>query len=745
MATHRRRRGSVYTAEAVVMTLLVGLVFLGAFVGWIIGHYATPGHTKTVTVAAGQTAVEETTAISPAPAFSMDDLAALPTENWPTNGGSLANERYSPLDQIDTGNIAQVKGVWETHLDKSATAAKYSAETQPVVWDGVIYISTGQDDVFAISADTGKILWKYTGDLNQTISTVCCGWLSRGVALGEGKVFLGRLDGKEVALDQKTGKVVWSTTIEPWQKGYSITAAPLYVDGMVITGISGGEFGIRGRLTALDAKTGKLKWRFYTTEPGSWGKGGAYLHGGAPIWQTPSVDPKLGLLYFTTGNANPDNDGSKRPGKNLYAASFVALDVHTGKLRWYYQMVHHDIWDYDAPSPTILFDVKMGGRTVHGIGEAEKTGWLYLLDRTNGKPLFPTPEEAVPQDANQKTYPTQPIPSYAPFVPHTLSNQQYEQLVKQVKAAAKGKTAPKVIRATKMYTPFWHQPVALTPGPQGGTNWQPSSYNPGTHMFYVCAQSGPTANTADTAKPAKQKSAVAQDTIGSTLTIGGGFGANVGTFSAIDATTGKIVWQKRWPESCYAGSTTTKGNLVFIGRNDGRLQAYDARNGRLVWNWQTGAGANSAPTIFERNGKEYFVFYAGGNALAASPHGDNVWLLGLDGKLRPAAAPGAGQGVEHAGADNKKGNNTQNSAGDASAGKQVFADNCVPCHGATGHGGNGGPDLTSIPSAKNLQTVVGQVTNGGGGMPAFKGTLSNKQISDVATYVVSDITHGSTK
>src|SRR5690348_1794319 len=332
-------------------------------------------------------------------------------------------------------------------------------------------------------------------------------------------------------LDQKTGKVDWQTTIEPWQKGYSITAAPLYIDGMVITGISGGEFGIRGRLTALDAKTGKIRWRFWTTEPGSWG-GKGYLRGGAPIWQTPSADPKLGLLYFTTGNANPDNNGSKRPGKNLYAASFVALDVHTGKLRWFFQMVHHDIWDYDAPSPTVLFDVKMHGRLVHGIGEAEKTGWLYLLDRTNGKPLFPMPEKPVPQNAQQKTYPTQPTPSYAPFVPHSLSNAQYEALVKAVKAATKGKTT-KVVRATQMYTPYWHTPVAFTPGPQGGTNWQPSSYNPNTHMFYVCAQSGPTADTAETAKPAKQKSTVAADTIGSTLTIGGGFGSNPGTFSAI--------------------------------------------------------------------------------------------------------------------------------------------------------------------------------------------------------------------
>ena len=732
------------------MVLVLALAGAAFFVGWVVGRYATP-ESKTTTVTVGQTTATPT-AITPAPAFSTDELNALPEENWITNGGSLANQRYSPLDQIDTSNIAQVKGVWMTHLGGSALAAKYSAESQPLVYDGVAYVSTGEDDVFALSVDTGKILWTYKGNLDQSISTICCGWDNRGVALGDGKVYLGKLDGTFVALDQMTGKQVWSTRVEHWQNGYSITHAPLYVDGMVITGVSGGEYAIRGRVTAYDAKTGKLKWRFYTTAPGTWG-GDGYLHGGAPVWQTPSVDPELGLVYFTTGNTNPDNDGSKRPGKNLYATSFVALDVHTGKLRWYYQAVHHDIWDYDLTSPTVLFDVDINGKSVRGIGEASKTGWLYLLDRATGKPLFPTPEKAVPQNADQKTYPTQPIPSYPPFVPHTLSDAQYQELVKMVHAAHPNE---KVIRATEIYTPYWKTPLAFTPGPQGGTNWQPSSYNPNTHMFYVCAQEGITANTASTAPaPTRKAGAPQPPTVGSTLTIGGGFGVNIGTFTAIDATTGKIVWQKTFPESCYAGSATTKGDLVFIGRNDGRLQAYDARNGKLLWNWQTGAGANNAPTIFERNGKEYILFLAGGNALAATAHGDNLWLLGLDGTMEQAAAPGTGTGVGHAGEGTSTTNpitpgptttsNTTTSAtgaGNAAAGKTIYASNCSTCHGADGHGGNGGPDLTSIPSAKDYQTVLKQVENGGGGMPAFKGTLSQQQINDVATYVVTDITHG---
>jgi alcohol dehydrogenase (cytochrome c) len=737
--------------DAGIFVLLAILLVPAGVVGWVIGN-SSKQRTKTVV----QTpAMAAKALITPAPAFSLGQLNATPTSDWITNGGSLTNDRYSDLDQIDAGNVSQLKGVWETHLRGSGTAAKYSGESQPLEYKGIVYIPTGQDDVFAVNADTGEILWEYKAHLDQTISVVCCGWESRGVALGEGKVYIGQLDGKVVALDQVTGHVVWSKQVVRWQDGYSITEAPLYVDGMVTVGVSGGEFGARGREIALDAQTGRKRWTFYTIPgPGqtghdTWPQGtDAWKSGGAPVWQTPSVDPKLGLMFFTTGNAGPDNNGSQRAGKNLFSASMVALDVKTGKLKWWYQMVHHDLWDYDAPSPTLLFDVKIHGKTVHGIGQAEKTGWLYLLNRETGKPIFPTPEKPVPQNAQQKTWPTQPFPSYAPVVPHAPSATQVAQVRQAAKLAA-GHSV-KTIVAKDIFTPYWKTMTILTPGPQGGTNWQPSSYNPNTHMAYVCAQSGPVGDLAGEALPAKQEG-VAQENLGGTLTIAGGFGQNPGTFSAVDVTTGKIVWQKRWAEACYAGSTTTKGNIVFIGRNDGRLQAYNATTGKLLWNFQTGAGANDAPSVFERNGQEKVVFFAAGNALAASPHGDNLWLFSLDGTLNQVAAPGSGQGVQHAGATAQGNGSTTKtqtnatttptgSAGDAAAGKTVFASNCSICHGALGTGGNGGPNLKSIPSAKNLQRVIAQVTNGGGGMPSFKGTLSEKQIDDVATYVTTEIT-----
>jgi quinohemoprotein ethanol dehydrogenase len=743
-----RRTARDWFLEIGIWLLFVVLLVPAGVLGYVLGH-SERQKTKTVIETP---ALAAKALIHPAPKFSTGDLAATAGDDWITNGGSLWNQRYSSLDQINDSNVSQLKGVWLTHLRKSGIAAKYSGESQPLEYQGVIYIPTGEDDVFAVSAASGEILWEHQAHLDQTISVVCCGWESRGVALGDGRIYIGQLDGKLVALDQQTGQVAWTTPVARWQDGYSITGAPLYVDGMVITGVSGGEFGTRGSVTAYDATTGKQVWRFYTIPgPGETGHdtwpqtGDAWKAGGAPVWQTPSVDPKLGLLYFTTGNAGPDNNGSQRAGKNLFTASMVALDLKTGKLKWWYQMVHHDIWDYDAPSPTLLFDAKVNGKDVHGIGEAEKTGWLYLLNRETGKPLFPSPETKVPQNDDQKTWPTQPFPPYAPVVPHAPSQAQYQQVRATAKEMSKTGAPVKAIKATQIYTPYWKTMTVLTPGPQGGTNWQPSSYNQKTHMAYVCAQSGVTGNTATTTAPVKQGK-IAQLAIGGTLTIAGGFGKNEGTFTAIDVTTGKIVWQKRWPESCYAGSATTAGNIVFIGRSDGRLQAYNATNGNLLWSFQTGAGANDAPTFFRRNGTEYVVFYAAGNALAASPHGDNLWLFSLDGLLSQVAAPGGGgAGVEHAGATKTPpkttpGKTTTPAAGNVTAGRQVFASNCSTCHGATGHGGNGGPDLTTIPSAKQLSVVVKQVTNGGAAMPAFKGQLTSAQINDVAAYVTQKIT-----
>jgi alcohol dehydrogenase (cytochrome c) len=678
-----------------------------------------------------------------APAFTAEDLTREPTTRWITNGGTLWNQRYSPLDQIDTSNVGELRGVWMTDLRESGIAAKYSQEAQPIFYDGVLYVPTGEDEVFAVEVETGKIKWHYDAKLDQRINTVCCGWLSRGVALGEGMVYLGQLDGKLVALDQMTGEVKWETLVGRWQEGYTITAAPLYYDGMVITGVSGGEFSIRGRVQAYDAKTGKQVWVFNTV-PGPGERGhdtwpqdnDAWRHGGAPMWQTPAVDPELGLIYFSTGNASPDLDGSKRAGDNLYAASIVALEAKTGEYRWHFQQVHHDIWDYDAPSPVILFDVEIDGEERKGLAEASKTGWIYLLDRETGEPLLPIEERPVPQDPVQKTSPTQPIPSYPPFIDHRVTAEDMAEIRKLVEAnTKKGAKPPRLVNGKNIYTPFGEDVTVLVPGPQGGTNWQPVSYSPETELFYVCAMRSVSGYTrSGNELPEGERGQVAD--LGSVFTTTG-FGTQKGVFVAIDAKTGEQEWRQDWPESCYSGSVATGGGLVFVGRNSGELEAYDAEKGERLWSFQTGAGANTTPTIFEWKGTQYVAFAAGGNALAATAHGDNLWLFSLDGTMGPAQQAGAGEGEGHAGEAPAEPEDARE--GDPDAGREVFADNCAGCHGLNGTGGNGGPDLSTRAAARNPDDVMAIVRNGRAGMPAFRDTLEAQQIRDVAAHVVENV------
>jgi alcohol dehydrogenase (cytochrome c) len=656
--------------------------------------------------------------------------------DWSTNGGTMTNQRYSTLDEIDTSNVAQLKGVWRTHLNGSGVAAKYSGESQPIVQDGVIYITTGNDDVFAVSVDSGKILWEHKSNISQEISTICCGWLNRGVAIGDGRVYLGQLDGKVVALDKDTGGTVWSRQLVQWQKGQVITGAPLFLDGKIYIGVVGADYGTRGFLEAIDAGSGDSVWRAYMVpgpgEPGSetWPRNSpAYLRGGASIWSTPAYDEDLNLLYVTTGNAGNDWFGGDREGDNLYAASIVAIDKDSGTIKWHFQEVHHDIWDYDSPAAPVLFDVDQNGDTVKGIGAPGKTGWLYLLDRANGEPLYGIDEKPVPQNAEQKTAKTQPFPRNGEFIPHGPPTAKNIARVKsQITGAAKNLP---VVVAKEMFTPPSTKHMLIyTPGPQGGNNWEPTSYSQDTQMFYVCAA----VQTVGVAS-ADLEFVEGKSFAGIGAIAGIGYNESSGTLTAIDATDGSIEWQKTWPDACYSGTVTTAGNLVFVGRNNGELQAYDARNGNQLWSFQTGAGANDTVSVFEQDGKEYVAFLSAGNSLMASAHGDSLWLFSLDGTMGPAPAPGAGSGTGHAGEGGEQG------TGDPAAGKTVFADNCAGCHGVSGTGGNGGPDLTAIPSAKDEATVMKQVQNGGGGMPAFKGTLTQKQIQDVTAYVTQEITN----
>ncbi len=736
------------------MKWIVAIVAVSVGVGvagitYLVGYDNGTGVAPTTTVTIGASGEPTPT---PSPAFDSSELAAAPTESWITNGGSLSNQRYSPLDQINTSNVADLKGEWQVDLDGSGAATKYSGEATPLVYDGVIYTVTGADDVFATSVATGQTLWKYTAKLNPKISTVCCGWTSRGVAIGEGKVYVGQLDGKLVALDQTTGEVEWKTTVGDWHKSQTVTSAPLYYDGRVYSGLSGGDWGIRGRLTAFNAETGAKEWRFWTIPgPGETGHetwpadNNSWKHGGAPVWNTPAVDPELGLLYFSAGNAAPDLNGSGRAGDNLFATSIVAIDAATGEYRWHFQEVHHDIWDYDAPSPVVLWDTEIDGETVKGLSQPGKTGWLYMLDRETGEPIHGITERPVPQmDAVQATADTQPFPETPPFSSHEVSDKDYEELVELARSSL-GADA-ELERAKTIFEPFGETTKVVAPGTSGGSNWPPSSFNPNTDMVYVCGMD----SAAGFQSVGLQKFEQGATYFSSVYTLTG-FGSYDGVLAAIDVTTGEIAWEENWADdSCYSGTTTTAGNLVFVGRNDGRLQALNAETGETLWSFQTGAGANATPAIFEHEDTQYVAFYAAGNSLAASAHGDNLWLFSLDGTLGPAKPGGAAEQGEHAGQNEGQVEQEQSTTpepaqgGDGGAaasadGEQLFSDNCGTCHGLDGTGGNGGPDLTGIPSAGDIDAVIDQVTNGGGGMPAFDGQLSPQEIEDVAAYVTQAI------
>lgn len=554
-------------------------------------------------------------------AVAVQSQQAPPRTDWLKNGGNFFNQNYSPLTQINRDSVSTLKGVWRTHLNGSGIGAKYSGEAQPVVHEGTIYIVTGADDVFALSVKTGRMLWTHGGGLPDAIPTVCCGWTNRGVAVGDGKVYVGQLDGQLLALDEQTGQPAWSIQAERWQNGYTITAAPLYYEGKVIVGFSGGENGTRGRVKAFDAKDGRLMWTFYTVPgPGEFGhdtwpqNNDAWLHGGGTVWQTPAVDPEQGLLIFTTGNPGPDFNGRIRAGDNLFTTSMVAIDAATGKYRWHFQQIHHDLWDYDGPSPVVLFDVMLNGTLRKAAAEPNKAGWVYIVDRTNGKPLIGIDEKPVPQEPRQATSRTQPIPRGDSFVPQ------------MVNVAPEDYT---LVNQGRIFTPFWKEPIVAKPGARGGANWPPSSYDPASNLLYVCATDA--ANVFRGGEDDQPITPEGQRYLGSAF--GGAPIPGSGIFSALDMKTNKLVWQQRWKDPCYSGSVTTAGGLVFTGRNDGRLTALNSSTGKRLWEFQTGAGMNAPVSVFEYEGDEYVVAYSAGSLFAGTVKGDSVWLFSTKGTM----------------------------------------------------------------------------------------------------------------
>jgi alcohol dehydrogenase (cytochrome c) len=488
-------------------------------------------------------------------------------QNWLTYSGDYAGHRYSALEQVNTGNAHSLAPKWAYQ-----TMAGGKFETTPLVVDGVLY-GTGQDDrAYALDARSGRPIWQYQRALPADIRP-CCGRVNRGLAILGDKVFLGTLDAHVVALDAKTGNVVWDATTFDYTKGYSITLAPLAVKNLVMVGVSGGEYGIRGFIDAYDANTGERKWRFYTIPgPGekgheSW-EGDSWKIGGAPAWITGSYDPATNTTLWTTGNPSPSNRGAGRSGDNLYSDCLLALDPDTGKLKWYFQFTNHDEHDWDATQVPVMID----DGDKHLIVHANRNGFFYVLDRTRGKLVS---ANAYAKVTWSKTKDTEGRP------------------------VAEKSASP---------TPDGNR---VCPGAAGATNWMSPTYDLQTKLFYVTAR-----EQCDIFSTAPQTYEAGHAYYGSAYFPNDDAEPFWGALRAIDPESGKVKWEWKHPSPTWSGVLSTAGGLVFTGDAEGNFIALDAGAGKPLWHFQCGASVYSSPMAFAVDGKEY-VAVAAGSALFA--------------------------------------------------------------------------------------------------------------------------------
>ena len=541
---------------------------------------------------------------------------------WPLVGGDWGNTRFSGLSQINRSNVKTLKGAWMARLN-SGFGAGFSQQATPVIKDGVMYITTGQQDIFALDAKSGAIIWEFRPQADPKTPD---NKAKRGVGLGDGMVFGVLADIRRpvpetgrpepvtylLALDQKTGKLLWKHELgEDVPKTFRkyITAPPLYHKGLVYMSISGGDGGLRGRLTAHNAKTGNEVWRWWATPgPGEFGnntwEGDSWKTGGGAMWVQPALDPDLGLIYVNTGNPWPDYNGSTRGGNNLFTCSVVALDAATGSYRWHYQSVHHDLWDFDMPTPLILFDQTYNGEMRHALAAHSKQGWVYILDRVSGKPLIDIEEKPVPQEPRQKTVATQPIPAGDPTAP---------QCGEPVKGYQQG----------CMFTPHWSDTKIAQPSASG--DWAPGAYDPQSGYLFFATEV-----------------ATRQFNLATRLQIEGT--REYGLITALDSRTNKRVWQNEvpYPAGFGSGLMATAGGLIFHGGSDGFFRAFDSKTGEELWRFQTGFGADAPAATYEMDGEQYVTIAAGGSRDGSrEARGDVVWSFKIGGRLNPLNGPPA--------------------------------------------------------------------------------------------------------
>jgi len=531
---------------------------------------------------------------------------------WPIYGGSYANDHYSPLDQINTGNVSRLHVAYTVSL-----GVLKDYQTTPVMAGNTLYVTTSQGPqyVYAIDAKTGKIKWRYDSNVPKDVLAYnCCGGDNRGAAFANGRVFVGRLDGYLVALDAYTGRELWKTQVADYKAGMEITAPPLPIHDKVITGINGGEFGARGMLQAYDQATGKLVWRIYTIPgPGERGndtwKGDSWKRGGAVIWDIGAYDPELNLTYWGTGNPAPWAVAPRAPDSsdfgrytNLYSSSVIAVDPDTGKMAWYFQEVPNDAWDYDATAPT-LANLRVDGKTVPALLDAGKCGFLFVADRRNGK-----------------------LMSAEPYVFVNWARRWDISLKRPVENPDKRPT-------------FTHDAKYVCPHIYGGKSWEPMAFSPQTGLLYINSN-----NMCQDIKEQKIEYHRGNFYLGTENSTLAGPGGYLGKLIAIDPTTHREVWSVKEPWPANGGVLATGGGLVFNGDWEGYFNARDARTGKLLWQFYTGNGIAAAPMTYLVDGKQYVAVVAGklsaipsyfgelGQRMiaAGTPEGGTLFVFSLD-------------------------------------------------------------------------------------------------------------------
>jgi len=530
-------------------------------------------------------------AAAPVPAQAAgptdDDLmaSATNTNSVLTYGMGPRAQRFSPLTTINADNVAKMVPAFASSLGGEKQRGQ---ESQPIVYDGVIYVTGSYSRLFAFDARSGEKLWEYDARLPDGIMP-CCDVVNRGAAIYGDKIIFGTLDAHLVALNRKTGKVIWNKTLADYSAGYSFTAAPMIVKGKVVYGNSGGEFGIIGKVEARDVNTGELVWSRPTVEGNmgmlngkestmtgklnaSW-PGDMYKNGGGATWLGGTYDPDTNSLFFGTGNPGPWNS-NLRPGDNLYTSSVLAIDPDTGEIKWHYQYTPHDGWDFDGVNEFIPFDATINGKPMKLGAQANRNGFFFVLDRTNGKFVSATPFVSKITWATGYDKKGRPMfdPNNRPGPP----------------TGEKGNT------------------VFSAPSFLGGKNWMPMAFSQQTGMFYVPSNEW---GMDIWNEPITYKKGAAY--LGAGFTIKPLYEDHIGVLRAIDPTTGKIKWEYKNKAPLWGGVLTTAGNLVFTGTPEGYLKAFDAKTGKELWKFNTGSGVVGSPVTWEQDGEQYVAVMSG--------------------------------------------------------------------------------------------------------------------------------------